>query len=128
MHAQTPLTMSSPTVLLEPFTMSNMRRAHHTKPHTHYKAAKMERDTFMEILAREGFKDVVTVTREPCGFLEMHMHPFEAKALILSGELQLQVGDDDQCYRIGQVFHLPAGTQHAEQYGPEGVAYLVGRR
>ncbi|MBG6074862.1 cupin domain-containing protein [Polaromonas sp. CG_9.11] len=88
----------------------------------------MERDTFTEILAREGFKEVVTVTREPGGFLEMHMHPFEAKALILSGDLCLQTGDEDQCYRTGQVFHLPAGKPHSEQYGLEGVTYLVGRR
>lgn len=88
----------------------------------------MNQETFMETLDREGFKEMVTVTREPDGSLETHMHPFEAKALILSGELQLQAGDEDRCYRAGQVFHLLAGTPHAEQYGPEGVTYLVGRR
>lgn len=88
----------------------------------------MNREIFMEILVREGFKEMVTVTREPDGFLETHMHPFEAKALILSGELQLQAGNEDQCYRTGQVFHLLADAPHAEQYGPEGVTYLVGRR
>ncbi len=68
------------------------------------------------------------MAREAGGFLEMHTHPFEAKALILSGDLRLRAGDEDQCYRTGQVFHLPAGTLHSEQYGPEGVTYLVGRR
>ncbi|WP_029527627.1 cupin domain-containing protein [Polaromonas glacialis] len=88
----------------------------------------MERDTFMEILAREGFREVVTVTREAGGFLDTHAHPFEAKALILSGGLRLRAGDEDQFYRTGEVFHLLAGKPHSEQYGPEGVTYLVGRR
>jgi quercetin dioxygenase-like cupin family protein len=105
-----------------------MRWPHHTNQYPHHKAIKMEQDTFMEILADEGFKEMVTVTREPDGSLEMHTHPFEAKALILRGELQLQVGDEDRCYRVGQVFHLLADVQHSEQYGPEGVTYLVGRR
>jgi len=83
---------------------------------------------FMEVLAQEGFKEVVTVTREPGGFLATHTHPFEAKALILSGDLHLKAMDEDQSYGVGQVFHLPAGKPHSEQYGSEGVTYLVGRR
>ena len=89
---------------------------------------KMEREVFIKILAIEGFEETVTVMREPGGFLELHAHPFEAKALILKGELVLNVQGAEQCYRAGQVFHLPAGTPHLEQYGPQGVEYLVGRR
>ena len=88
----------------------------------------MEREVFRDILAAEGFEEAVTVTREPGGFLGLHAHPFEAKALILSGELVLNVQGAEQCYRAGQVFHLAAGTPHSEQYGPQGVEYLVGRR
>ena len=88
----------------------------------------MEREVFMKILAAEGFKETVTVTREPSGFLDMHAHPFEAKALILRGELLLKVEGAAQSYQAGQVFHLPSGTPHSEQYGPQGVEYLVGRR
>ncbi|MBC7445886.1 MAG: cupin domain-containing protein [Polaromonas sp.] len=88
----------------------------------------MEREAFMDILAAEGFEETVTVTREPGGFLGLHAHPFEAKALILRGELVLNVQGAEQCYRAGQVFHLAAGTPHLEQYGPRGVEYLVGRR
>lgn len=88
----------------------------------------MEREVFMDILASEGFEEAVTVTREPDGFLGLHTHPFEAKALILSGELRLDVDGAQQSYRPGQVFHLLAGIPHSEQYGPQGVEYLVGRR
>ena len=88
----------------------------------------MERKVFRDILAAEGFEEAVTVTREPGGFIGLHAHSFEAKALILSGELRLDVGGAQQSYRPGQVFHLLAGTPHSEQYGPQGVEYLVGRR
>ena len=88
----------------------------------------MEREVFMKILAAEGFEEAVTVAREPGGFLDLHAHPFEAKALILKGELLLKVDGVEQSYQAGQVFHLPADQPHFEQYGPQGVEYLVGRR
>jgi quercetin dioxygenase-like cupin family protein len=88
----------------------------------------MEREKFTEILAMDGFEEVVTVTKEPHGFLSTHTHPFEAKALILSGELRLWVGNAEQTLRVGQVFHLLSDEPHSEQYGPEGVTYLVGRK
>lgn len=55
----------------------------------------------------------------------MHTHPFEAKSLILSGELRLQVGNAEQACRSRELFHLMADEPHSERYGPEGVAYLV---
>jgi quercetin dioxygenase-like cupin family protein len=107
--------------------LNSVRRAHHCITSSS-QGCKMKQDTFMEILAREGFMEWVTVTREASGFLGMHTHPFEAKALVLRGGLRLRVGDEDQFYRAGEVFHLPAGEPHSEWYGPEGVTYLVGRR
>lgn len=88
----------------------------------------MGRDEFIEILAQEGFEEIVTVRREPNGFLDAHVHPFEAKALILDGELRLRTGDVEQVYRAGHVFRLLANEPHSERYGPEGVIYLVGRK
>ncbi|TCW77496.1 cupin [Burkholderia sp. SRS-46] len=87
----------------------------------------MQREAFVAALEREGFAELVTVTREP-GALDEHTHPFEAKALILSGEIHLRIGDDERCYRAGDVFHLPAHLPHAERYGPAGVHYPVGRK
>ncbi len=88
----------------------------------------MKREDFIQILARDGFEEMVAVTREPHGFLDTHTHPFEAKALILSGELRLRVGSAEQTYRAGQVFHLLRDEPHSERYGPDGGAYLVGRK
>jgi quercetin dioxygenase-like cupin family protein len=88
----------------------------------------MERDDFIEMLAREGFKETVLVEREANGFVEDHAHPFEAKALILEGELTIRCGTKETRYRTGDVFHLLANETHWERYGPDGVCYLVGRK
>ncbi len=87
----------------------------------------MQRDAFERELANEGFTAFVTVTRE-AGGLDTHTHPFEAKALILAGEIVIRVGDVERRYGEGDVFHLAAGEPHAERYGPAGVQYLVGRK
>ena len=46
--------------------------------------AAMERDEFIDTLKREGFEEIVTVTRDRHGTLDDHAHPFEAKALMIS--------------------------------------------
>jgi quercetin dioxygenase-like cupin family protein len=88
----------------------------------------MQRDAFLALLSAEGFDEVVTVTRDPNGLLDVHTHPFEAKALILSGDVTIRIGDDAHTYRTGDIFHLATNIEHSEQYGSEGVSYLVGRK
>ncbi|CAN7564018.1 cupin domain-containing protein [Caballeronia sp. dw_19] len=88
----------------------------------------MERDDFIEMLARGGFQTTVLVEREAGASLDDHAHAFEAKALILEGELTLSIDNKDTRYRPGDVFHLRANETHSERYGPEGVCYLVGRK
>ncbi|GAA6120921.1 cupin [Acidovorax sp. FG27] len=85
--------------------------------------------TFQRQLAEEGFDPAVRVEREADGRWDEHTHPFEAKALILSGEIRIRTGaGTDRTYREGDVFHLAHEEPHAEWYGPQGVVYLVGRR
>ena len=88
----------------------------------------MERDEFIDALKREGYAEIVTVTRDPNGTADDHVHPFEAKALILHGELAIRIGTAEQVYKTGDVFHLQANESHSERYGPEGAQYLVGRK
>ena len=88
----------------------------------------MDRETFTENLTKEGFAETVVVTREANISMDVHEHPFEAKALILDGELHIRVGETEQAYKVGDVFHLPANKPHSERYGPNGVTYLVGRK
>jgi len=88
----------------------------------------MEREMFAAALEKEGFSELVTVEREPNGGLDVHAHPFEAKALVLDGEISIAVGGQERTYRRGEIFHLKAGEPHTERYGAQGVHYLVGRR
>lgn len=88
----------------------------------------MERQAFIDLLAAEGYAEPVLVRREPNGRLDDHAHPFEAKALILSGEIRIHAGGEIKIYRPGDVFHLRRDEPHRESYGPDGVEYLSGRR
>lgn len=88
----------------------------------------MDTEQFLNMVRAEGFNEVVRVAREPGAMLESHTHPFEAKALILDGEIRISSATGDRTYRAGEIFHLHAHEPHAEFYGPDGVQYLVGRK
>ena len=88
----------------------------------------MDRTEYIRMREKEGYETFVTVEREPHAALGLHSHPFEARALILQGELKLVVGEQEQVCRIGDQFHLAAHIPHSEVYGDEGVRYLVGRK
>ena len=99
--------------------------------HSGFAPAEISMDTtaaFVQALADEGFEPPVTVTREAGGMLDEHTHPFEAKALILSGEIRIVAAASERTYRVGDVFHLQVHEPHSEFYGPAGVRYLVGRK
>ena len=88
----------------------------------------MTRDEFLAELASEGFQEIVTVTREAGQSLDTHTHPFEAKALIVEGELTIRARGVGATVSGGRVFHLASNESHSESYGPSGVVYLVGRK
>jgi quercetin dioxygenase-like cupin family protein len=88
----------------------------------------MERDEFIAMLAAEQFGEAVSVEREANGSMDAHAHPFEAKALVLRGELAIRTQDEERVYRAGDIFHLRAQVVHEERFGPAGVSYLVGRK
>ena len=88
----------------------------------------MDHAQFERALQAQGY-ELSTVTRAAHGHLDVHTHPFEARALILAGEIRIRCeGEEEKLYRPGEVFHLAHGQPHSESYGPEGVRYLVGRR
>jgi quercetin dioxygenase-like cupin family protein len=88
----------------------------------------MHKDDFLNLLTKEGFGTTVVVQREALGMLDSHAHPFEAKPLVLEGELTIRTATSEQTYKKGEVFHLQAGEPHSEVFGAQGVQYLVGRR
>ena len=88
----------------------------------------MTRDQFIQMLVSDGFPDPVLVEREAGGFLGDHAHPFEVKALVISGKIDLVIDGKRSSYITGEVFHLSANQVHAEQYGSKGVQYLASRK
>ena len=88
----------------------------------------MHQNEFIDALGQDGFEAAVTVSREPDGFIDVHVHPFEARALVIAGGLRIRAGDTERDYAVGDIFHLQANESHSERYGPDGVTYLVGRK
>lgn len=88
----------------------------------------MTEQEFRDQLAAEGFTTFVMVEREAHGSLDTHSHPFDARALILEGDITIVAGGVTQRCGPGEVFGLAADTLHTESYGPRGVKYLAGRK
>ena len=51
----------------------------------------MEKQTFIEALTAEGFQSIAAVARHADEFVDVHVDPFEAEALILDGETGLRL-------------------------------------
>jgi quercetin dioxygenase-like cupin family protein len=88
----------------------------------------MDRAAFEAGLAREGYSEIRTNQMEPNRHNPEHTHPWDARALILEGDITLTVDGQRTTYRVGDVFAMQAGCRHVEDIGPQGVKYLVGRR
>jgi len=75
-----------------------------------------------------GFHEVLERQWQPLTVVEEHSHPFDARALVVGGEMWLSVAGDTRHLLTGDTFALDAGVPHAERYGPEGATYWVARR
>lgn len=78
-------------------------------------------------LRRDGYR-VVNTGVKPNLIAPNHCHDFDAKSLVLGGEITITCNNTAVTYRAGQCFAVPCGTMHAEHVGAEGVALLSGRR
>jgi quercetin dioxygenase-like cupin family protein len=87
----------------------------------------MERLAFEAELRREGYR-VVNTSLKPNTAAPEHVHDFDAKLLVLGGEITITRDGKAETFRAGQCYMVPAGCVHAEHVGPEGVAYVSGRR
>ena len=88
----------------------------------------MTPEEFDTALQADGYSAAIPVEWPPGYSLGDHQHPFDACALITSGEFSLTVDGQRRTYAVGDIFRLPAGTEHIEDAGPEGAAYLSCRR
>ncbi len=88
----------------------------------------MNQDDFLKVLRQDSFPEPVLVVREQGGFLDTHTHPFEVKALVTQGQIDIVIDGLKQTYLSGDVFHLMHSQEHAESYGNQGVQYLASRK
>ena len=88
----------------------------------------MNTEQFLRLLREDGFPEPVEVQQIPNGSLDMHEHPFEVKALVLEGSIDIMVDGLSTTYQTGDIFQLQYKQPHSESYGPSGVKYLASRR
>lgn len=87
---------------------------------------KLTREAFESDLRREGF-EVVHGGQKPGHSADPHAHDFDARIMVLSGEITLVRDGKAETFRAGDHCEVPAGCVHTEQVGPEGVAYIAGK-
>lgn len=88
-------------------------------------------ETFAEFESRtkaQGYDQVLERRWEPGQVLETHSHPFDAKAVVVQGDLWVTVGEFTAHLVVGGGFEIGRGTPHSERYGSEGATFWVARR
>ena len=88
----------------------------------------MSRTDFELELREQGYADVVDRHMEANAVNPEHVHEFDARLLVLEGEMTITRDGDERTYRAGDTFEMTAGCRHAERCGPGGAKYLAGRR
>jgi hypothetical protein len=83
---------------------------------------------FLQLLRRDNFPEPVEVQQVPNGRLGIHEHPFEVKALVVKGDITIEIDGLSRIYRVGDMFHLALKQPHTESYGSVGVKYLASRK
>jgi quercetin dioxygenase-like cupin family protein len=78
-------------------------------------------------LRREGYQ-VVHGGLRPDTVNPDHAHDFDARVMVYGGAITITRDGKAETFRAGDSCMVPAGCMHAEHVGPEGVAYIVGRR
>ena len=87
----------------------------------------MDRTAFEAELRRDGYQ-VVTRTMGPNTLNPEHAHDFDARLLVVSGEMIIVAESRSNTYGAGETFTMTHGCRHSEQAGPNGAAYVAGRR
>ena len=88
----------------------------------------MDLVTFCDSMKKQGFDQVVEVVWKPLTTVEEHSDPFDAKAVVVLGEMWLTANGHTEHLLPSGTFELPANLPHSERYGPAGTIYWVARR
>ena len=57
-----------------------------------------------------------------------HSHDWDARVMVIGGEITLTRAGRSETFRAGDTCGVAAGEMHTEHVGPQGVAYIAGRR
>lgn len=88
----------------------------------------MDAAAFEKELRERGYSEIATRDWEAGRSVPEHTHPFDARVLVLAGEVTVTWQGQSRTCRAGDVFEMAAGTPHSERYGPAGARFLSGRR
>lgn len=88
----------------------------------------MNRAVFEAELRDQGYLEVADRNMAADHINPEHAHEFDARLLVLEGEMTIACDGAERTYRAGDAFAMTAGRRHAERCGPDGVRYLAGRR
>lgn len=87
----------------------------------------MDRAAFEIELQRDGYQVIVN-TMQPGAVNPEHQHDFDARLMVVAGEMTIVVGAQRTTYKAGDTFSMTHGCRHSEQAGPQGATYIAGRR
>lgn len=77
----------------------------------------------------QGFDEALERQWAPLTIVDVHAHPFDAKALVVQGDMWLTIGAGETRHlRPGDTFEIDRDVTHSERYGGEGATYWVARR
>ena len=88
----------------------------------------MKREDFEKELGAHGYREIVDRRMKAGQINPEHAHEFDARLLVLEGEMTIVCDGEERTYRTGDTLAMTAGRRHTERCGPEGVRYLAGRR
>lgn len=90
------------------------------------RSGPLTREAFESDLRREGF-EIVNGGQKPDFVEDMHAYDFDARIMVLSGEITVARDGKMETFKPGDCCEIPEGCQHGTKVGPEGVAYIVGK-
>jgi quercetin dioxygenase-like cupin family protein len=88
----------------------------------------MNRTEFETELRAQRYHEVADRRMDANATNPEHAHEFDARLLVLEGEMTIACEGEERTYRTGDTFAMTAGCRHTERCGPEGERYLAGRR
>ena len=87
-------------------------------------------------MTEQEFRSELTAAGYECGEFEiaggthknLHTHPWDARLLLLEGELTIETEREAHRMAVGGTCEVPANTRHAEITGPDVARGLIGKR